>query len=220
MENFQFRQSDKKLVPVKVELWYRSCFGATVDSWSTFSKAIILAKIKEVAPPAVQDLSNTDPYMPYFPSVLRPVPSTSTSTLQDVGPPARRRRASSLSGSSTLPTLPSLSCAFGGTLPPLPSSLSMSGNDLQPLQHPAPGGNIASLPPLPGLHTPSRKRRTSTTSFLHPNPFESTSDASIWPSSSRPRLRSNLNGDPLPFPSPFEAPHFPPIPRPLSRNRR
>lgn len=169
-------------MPVCIELWFGSYFGATAADFSTFKNAVIVARVTPMHGNALPPSAGRLPIPGFssqqaaYPSVLLPAPpqSLSSSSFDQFAAP-RRSRTPSLSGrtsglTSSLSSLP----PFTSGLPPLASIGSLDG-----------------LPPLPPLNTLSmtpRKRRTSTVFPTAEDTFDHGSN--LGPLSTRPRLRS------------------------------
>lgn len=235
------------MVSVRVELWFSSYHGATVNNFSTFRNALVVARISPInanipPPPCASPKSYST-----YPSVLLPAPASSNG---DNFTAPRRSRTPSISNANKLPPLgplpPFPSSPSSRMLPPPSSSLGNFGSSLPPF------GSLGSLPPLGALppletfpslsqsNTTPRKRRTSTAnpaSLL--DPFDHGSG--LGPSTSRPRLRSptpqsghrrsmsseagysstsTASYDPSTGLSSAPLNGFQPLQRPPSRNRR
>lgn len=205
------------MVPVRIELWFGSYFGATTNDFSTFRNAIIVARIvARISPtgsavlPSSSSLSTTihplSTSLSTYPSVLLPAPGSSSSSETFAVP--RRSRTPSIGGGAASgsspsirppPSLASFGSGSSSRLPPLPSLTSNPSATLPPF------GTLGALPPLgvlpplgtfpsPGIshNTTPRKRRTSTiaTPLLDRYDHGSGFSGSGSHLTSRPRLRS------------------------------
>lgn len=152
---FHWRQHSREMMLVRIELWYGCFFGATSADFSTFDKAIIIARVTPLhtnaLPPAGQLPPPSFPFLgsghPSYPSVLLPPAPASLSPSPEQFAAPRRSRTPSISSRSGAPSNSSPS-SFGSSLSALPQ-LEFS-NSLPPLP---PLGDYNSMAP--------RKRRTS-----------------------------------------------------------
>lgn len=220
-------------MPVCIELWFGSYFGATATDFSTFKNAVIVARVTHLhgnaLPPPASRLPTPgfSSQQAVYPSVLLPAPSQSlsSSSSDDQFAAPRRSRTPSLSGRAA-----GLTSSLSSLLPPFTS-------DLPPL---APIGSLDGLPPLPPLNTLSMTPRKRRTSAVFP-PAEDTFDhgSNLGPLSTRPRLRTpspipghrrsvssdagqsfSSSDESLASPEYDSSSGLPSLQRPPSRNRR